>query len=377
VATEWPPEPYRRAIRSTVAITYTVDASRAGVAVAGATGLRPTGGGVTDTSRPGVRRTLNLELAGGTDLYELLAPTGTMLTVTANVVYTSRQAQAVPMGVFDVDADTLSEGNGAVSLTAPDKWARIQRAQFLKPQASSRGALVVDQITALIRGALGASETVNVTATSTATVGALTWDRDRAEAINQLAKQIGAWVYFDREGTATVADLPVIGMSADWLIDASASGVLIELDREQSRADAYNVVVVDSSAASGAKFTPQMAWDSDPASPTYAGTNPLTNPSSAGPFGIVPYFYSSPILTSGTMALRAARTTLARVVGLASQVSLTAVPNPAIDAGQVIDVLPPGTGRAIERHIADTVSHPFAGGTQRIEGRSTRTEDYT
>ena len=61
--------------------------------------------------------------------------------------------------------------------------------------------------------------------------------------------------------------------------------------------------------------------------------------------------------------------------------SLTQVPNPAVDAFDTLDVLPPrqryDIPRVVERHVADTVTHPLApdGGGQRIEGRSTRAED--
>jgi hypothetical protein len=47
-----------------------------------------------------------------------------------------------------------------VSLTAPDKWDRIRRARFLLPQSSSPGVPVWSQITMLMQGALGTSESV-------------------------------------------------------------------------------------------------------------------------------------------------------------------------------------------------------------------------
>jgi hypothetical protein len=86
-----------------------------------------------------VRRVLNLELAPEPGLFDLLSPIGTTLTVTARVMYTNRTTVDIPMGVFDVDSESLSEGGGGLSLTAPDKWVRIQRARFIKPQASNPG----------------------------------------------------------------------------------------------------------------------------------------------------------------------------------------------------------------------------------------------
>jgi len=286
------------------------------------------------------------------------------------------------MGVFDVDSESLSEGGGALSVTAPDKWVRIQRAKFTGPTSSVAGALVTDQIIKLVQDALGIYEPVSVLATSTARMPLLTWEKDRDQTIIKLAKDIGAWVYFDRNGLCTIEDLPTIGPSADWLIDSSASGILIELDRTRSRANTHNVVVVSSSAADGEKFTPQVRWDTDPNSPTYAGPDPINHPDLAGPFGVSTYFYDTPLPLDDLGAQFTGDAILARVTGLASQASMGSAPNPAMNATDTLDVMPPkeryDIPRVLERHMADTVTHPLTlGSAQHIEGRSTRSDDYT
>lgn len=409
------PDQYRTAIRSGVAITYRVSASLGGQPVAGAQDLAPTGGSITDSASKGARRLLNLQLAPAPGLFDRLSPIGTTLAVTARVRLTSQQTVDIPMGVFDVDSQRLSEGpGGSLSLTAPDKWVRLQRARFIGPFTTAKDLTVVTQIVQLIQGALGSGEPVTVTATSLAKVGLLTEEKDRAGFIEKLADSIGAWVFFDRLGVATIANRPSYGVSADWLVDASASGVLTELDRDRSRTETRNVVVVSSSASDGEKFPTQYVWDNRPSSPTYAGTNPRSNPGSAGPFGVVPLYYDTPLPLDAAGARAAGRTILARVTGLASQVSLGQVPNPAVDAGDVLDVLPPGRattmvtgyvggagfgttplgdgpfgegspgrpivqqvtrGAVMERHMADTVTHPLTlGAAQTIEGRSTAYE---
>jgi hypothetical protein len=374
------PDTFKQMIREPQAFTYSVQASRQGVVVPGCDDLRPTGGTITDTTKQGVRRVLNLQLAPEPGLFDKLAPFGTVLGVNAVVSFTDRSPVVIPMGVFDVDSEKFGEGGGGLSLTAPDKWVRVQRARFLWPTGPQVGILVVDQIAALIRDALGPLEPVNITASSTATVGPLTWEKDRDKAIIDLAASIGAWVYFDRSGIATIADVPTAGPSADWLVDASVAGVLTELDRSRDRSKTYNVVVVTSSASGGELFPTQYVWDDDPFSPTYAGTDP---PSAAnvGPFGIVPYFYDTPLPLDAYGARNAGLTILSRVAGLASQVSLGKVPNPAMDAFDVIDVLPPkeryDIPRVLERHICDEITHPLGTGAQTIDGRSTRTDEFT
>lgn len=372
---------YTRAIRSGITLWYTVDATLGGAPVAGATGLRPAGGQITDTLAPGVRRTLTLELPPAPGMFDRLAPIGTTLTVTCHVRYPNRQTVDIPMGVFDVDSERMTEGEGGVTITAPDRWALIQRARFIRPQASIRGASVRAQIASLLGGAVGGMALTD-TATADETMPALVWPDDRAKAVLDLADSIAAWVSFDRAGAATLTDAPTVGRYTDWIIDASASGVLTSLDRERSRTDTRNVIVVSSSASGGERFAPVYVWDTDPASPTYAGTNPQTNPGSAGPFGIVPDTVDTPIAKTQAAAKVVGYRELYRRMGLASQVSLGSVPNPAIDAGDVIDVVPPreryDIPRGVERHIVDTVTHPLAPGTaQHIDGRATRHDDLT
>lgn len=379
---EWPPAPYRDAIRSGgYSLVHSVSATLGGAPVAGAQDLRPTGGSITDTSRPGVRRVLNLELAPEPGLFDKLSPIGTTLTVTAKVTYLNRSTQDIPMGVFDVDSEKSSDGRGGISIVAPDKWVRIQRARFVLPDRSTPGVSVQTQISALLAYSGSNDPPMVDYTTRAATMGPLVWEKDRDKAIMELAESIGAWCYYDRNGVPTLADIPTAGASADWLIDSGSNGVLTSLDRERSRTDTCNVVVVESSAAEGSLFPTQYVWDDDPASPTYAGTNPATQPQTAGPFGLSTYYFDTPVLRTVAVARAAGKSILARVSGLASQVSLGSVPNPAMDALDVIDVLPLreryDIPRRMERHVVDVVTHPLLFGEQRIEGRSTRIEEIT
>ena len=370
---------YGRAVRSGGAHYCVVDAWRNGAAVA--TDLQVLGGSVTDDSG---RRSLQIEIANELGLWDVLAPIGTELRPRSVVRYPSGVTEQVPMGVFVVDAQSMSygDGGGSIQLSGSDKWVKIQRARFIQPIAANTGLLVREQIAMLIKGALGLSEQVNITATSTAGMGSVVWERDRDKAIEELARSIGATVFFDRDGVATVADLPTVGPTAVWTVDAGETGVMLSAQRDRDRKRTYNVVVAASDKADGeAPFPPIVVWDSDPNSPTYAGTDPIGNPGSAGPFGIVPYFLTSPLFQNGGQADAAARTALYRTIGRASQVSVTQFPNRALDALDVIDVLLPAERydqeQPVERHIIDKIVHPLLNGPQSIDTRSTREDEFT
>lgn len=367
-----------------------VDAWRDGAPIK--TDLAITAGSVTDDSSPGVRRTLSLELFPELGLWDLLAPIGTELRPRSVVRYPSGTTETVPLGVYDIDAQSMSYGTGStIRLAGSDKWGRIQRARFLRPEASTPGSPVTAEIVRLIRGALGPTEPVSVTATSTAAVGAVVWERDRDKAIEELAKSIGAYVSFDRNGTATVEDLPTVSPAAVWLVDASETGVLLAADRDRDRKRTYNVVVAASDKTDGeTPFEPVIVWDNNPESPTYccggAGIGTWADFEAAriagtGPFGVVPYFYTSPLLNDSGQAETAARTILARVTGMAAQLGLTAVRNHALDSLDAIDVLLPperyDQEQPLERHLIDRVTHPLYLKTpQQMATRSTREDEF-
>jgi hypothetical protein len=156
------------------------------------------------------------------------------------------------------------------------------------------------------------------------------------------------------------------------------TGVLVSLDRERSRTETRNVVVVTSSATDEEFFPAQVVWDNDPTSPTYAGPDPVNNPAGAGPFGLSVDYLDTPLPLDVLEARTAGGAIVQRKTGISSQVSLSMVPNPAVDAFDLLDVLPPrpdrNSPRVVERHVVDTVTHPLTvGSAMTIDGRAVGT----
>jgi hypothetical protein len=351
------------ALRQAHTMCARVDVYQAGVLVY--TGLPFTDGSVQVSAGTGVRRTLTLTVPDSS-LWDTLAPIGTELRAYRGITYVGvAPSEMVPLGVFGVDSQSLAlSPSGAITITAPDRWARVQRARFETPAASVKGAAIRDEITRLVTGAIPTA-TVTNTASSGAAIGALVWDRDRDQAINDMCTSIGAEAYFDWTGAVVIRDAPLLSAPAiTWRVDASPTGVLIGGDKTRSRATTYNVVVVHPAAVDGtAAFAPQTIADTDATSPTYVG----------GTMGRVPYFYSSPLVTTTGQAIAAGTTLLNKVKGLAAQVNVEAVVNPALDRGDVFYVLMPGG--VVERHLAESFQVPLTpAGTQQITTRSSRPE---
>lgn len=316
-----------------------------------------------DGTQSGVRRKLDLTTArdGVSALWDLLAPVGTELVPYRGVRFPNGSTEWVPLGVFPVDAQAMSYAvEGTITLTAPDRWALVQRARFLQPVTTSGQASL--EALRLAQGAVATTAASSIT--STATTRRQVWDRDRDQAINDLARSVAGEVFFAVDGSILARDIPRLTGAPVWSVDSGPRGVLTAASRARDRSRTYNVVVVvDESTDGSVPFAPQIAYDDVPSSPTYTG----------GPFGQVPVFYSSPLLTTAAQAMAAARAILSRTTGLAAQLTLEGVVNPALDAGDVITVRLPD-GRT-ELHLLDTVTIPLDTVTaQQMGTRSTRPE---
>lgn len=385
------------AIRLSNIARFRLEAWRAGVNISNATypnGLRFSGASVSEDSSGGVRRKLactfpELRARGKPSvLADLLAPTGTELRAWRGLQYPSGKVELVPQGVFVIDSQTMDYGDGSIDISAaPDRWARVQRARFLKPRTSTPSQMVRAAAQALIVEAVP-GVTVSNTATSTVKVGALTWERDREKAIRDMLAGIGAEAYFDRGGNLVIRDIPTLEQTPVWNVDAVragddtlGAGVLLSARRSKDRTRTYNVVVVNPVAAT----TTSASYDDDYSANTDSGPvatwGPVivkdTNPASAtyvnGPFGEVPTFLRSPVITTSAQAQKAATAALAKAIGLAAQLDVESVVNPALDCGDVITVsLPDGV---TETHIVDGLTIPLTPeGSMPIATRSSKPE---
>lgn len=321
-----------------------------------------TAGQVTVNPGRGVKRTLDLEIAD-VSLWDTLEPIGTELRAYRGIRYPDGTPEIVPLGIFGIDQDSMDVSpQGTISIkSAPDRWARIQRARLETPITSQSGSLQSAEILRLVTGAISGLTVLN-TATSSATVKPLIWDRDRETPIIDMLVAIAADAYFDNTGQFVLRNWPLLSAPPVWTVDASASGVLLSGTRSRDRTRTYNVVIIQAASIDGlAPFAPVVAADNDMTSATYVG----------GPMGRVPYFWSSPLITSTGQAATVAATMLNTVKGQAAQMQLTSVVNPALDRGDVIWVTTL-TG-VVELHMIDALTIPLTpDGVQNVTTRSSR-----
>src|SRR5690606_3912663 len=134
-----------------------------------------------------------------------------------------------------------------------------------------------------------------------------------------------------------------------WDVTHGRDGVLVSMARELSRDGVYNAVGARGEGADTEVPIQAVVVDSDPRSPTYWH----------GPFGKVPRFYSSPLITDVAQAASAAASLLRKSLGLPYGVSFGTIVNPALEPFDPIRVTYPGR---VERHIVETLTIPLTAG---------------
>ncbi|WP_244885049.1 DUF5047 domain-containing protein [Wenjunlia vitaminophila] len=319
--------------------------------------LPHTGGSVTVDRGAAVRRTCTVTVSD-TSLIPMtpsaeMAICGARLRILRGIQYADGTVETVPLGVFRVDSVSGDPDFGPVAITGSGLEAIIGDDRFMAPYSTRANTAAVTAIAALVRESIPGI--VVVASVSDEPLGPRTWDREanRWDAVRELATAVGADVYVDADGQVVVAELPdLLTAPIVWSVDAGPGGVLISAERGYSREGMHNVVVASGeNTETGSAPVSATAMDDDPGSPTYY----------LGPFGRVPRFYSSPTLTTVSLAQGAANKLLRDSVKLASTADITAVPNPCLEPGDVIRVTY-GSGDR-ELHQVQSYTIDLAGGS--------------
>ena len=297
--------------------------------------LPHTDGSVTVDRSNAVRRTCSVTVPDVSLLpmtpTSQLAVYGAKLRILRGVIYGDGSIEAVPLGLFRIDSISGDPAVGPVTISGSGLEAVIADDKFTAPRTTRGATAAVTAITGLIQDTI--PDAVVVNRASDATIGTMTWDTqgDRWAAVQECATAIGAEVYCDADGQFVIAELPdLLTAPVAWEVNAGESGVLISADRGFSRSGMYNMVVASGeNSEDNAPPVTASASDTDPTSPTYVG----------GPFGRVPKFYSSATLINTSLAQGAANKLLRDALKPNATVTLTSLPNPCLEPGDVLRVV--------------------------------------
>jgi hypothetical protein len=353
-------------------MTARVDAVRNGTVIA--SDLELSAGSVTVDSTSNTRAQLSATFPDRR-LIDVLSTAGVELRVQAGVRFYGG-SEMVPLGMFPVGKWDMGYSlSGGVQVTAPDRWTVVQRTRFLTPvQWADRWGSVSDAVGDLMldpwRDRLYTNPATvvpsfrNLLPDKGTAQPALVWKQDRDKAVQDLVTSLGAEAFFNEVGNVVLRARPTLSDTPVWDADASQTGVLMGASRSRSWEQVYNTVIVQglSPADSSTVTARGMAQVNNSNHPLWVD----------GPFGEVPYFYSSTLITTDEQAQEAAASLLMTAASFNSILSATCVPNPALQAGDTIRVTLP-TGEQ-ELHVLEGFNVPLTldSYTQNLSLRSSK-----
>lgn len=286
------------------------------------------------TGPDGVRR----DLLPTTDL-DAFNCNGQQVTVSYTISRPGHGTETIPMGWYRINGWTEEGANLNVSATGLE--VRLDEARFLAPLQLRPGTTRRDAIQTMVDRLLPLRFAPPVTGT----LGGRTAEDNRLEA---LAQMLSDWGY-----RMSVDDQGILAIDQGWddytdpavaFLTDGEDGTVVRSPTAGDRDRIYNAVVAsgeqdgDVAPVSAAEFLRDgpRAWN--------------------GPYGNVPYFMASPLLTTVAQCRSAAATRLRNLQAIANPVTIEAVPDPRYQIGDVLHLTYRGQVRLVR---VDSIKLPL------------------
>ncbi|WP_181009013.1 DUF5047 domain-containing protein [Streptomyces sp. SM12] len=327
-------------------------------------------GSVTVDRGSATRRSLSLTIPDPADLpgveTDPYAPYGQVLAVWRGVRYLDGRTELVPVGRFRVESVSGDVHTGPLTISAPGIESEMQAEPIAGHTATAGSAA------AWIQGRLHYvrpdADLINRATDATWGLPRTTYAAgdDRWQAMTDVATASGAELYADALGAYVLADVPDPENPGPpvWTVGAGDGGVMTSAVVDYSADGLVNRVRVHGeNTAEGTPPVVARATLTDVSNPLRWG----------GPFGRRTLHTTSQLATNTGRAQNLARTLLRQHSTRHHTVTVSSVPNPALDAGDCIRV-EFGPQRPPELHIVHSFTLPLGdnGGTFTINTMSGR-----
>ncbi|MFF4746783.1 DUF5047 domain-containing protein [Streptomyces sp. NPDC001268] len=309
--------------------------------------LPHTGGSVTVDRGQQCRRTCSVTIDDVSLIprtaRDKLSVYGAQLRIARGVDYGNGEQELVPVGVFRLDEVGGDVDEGPVTLQGKSLECIVSDDKFTQPYKATGTA--VGAVTALIQRSIPGATVLTGSTVVDAAIGPRTFDvnADPWTAVTEVAAAIGAEVYANADGEFVIAELPdLLTTTPVWTIAAGEGGAYMQAVRSMSATNVYNGILArGENSETNTAPVQALVVDSDPNSPTYWD----------GPFGHRPDFYSSSTLTTTGQCTAAATLKLRAAQAPNASADITALPNPALEAGDVLRVVyPDGSAELHQAH---------------------------
>jgi len=332
--------------------------------------FRAVGGSITADARNAIMRTCSIDFAPGIwsggevitglathrAVYELLCTPGLELAVRRGWRTPQGDDVIISLGRFIVDEATYSEAEDGtrVSCSGSDLAARIQRAHWTDPYQIASGTQLAVALDALLRDRwpdvrIGFDEVSVPDTLGAAAVFEAGADSDPWADAQNLAEAHGYVLYPDTEGVFRLRMPPDPSASVPlWTFERGDGAVIVQQERVAPMERVYNGVIVTGEGSGLDVPVRGEAWDEQPDSPT----------SIYGPYGLVPYFYSSSLIADAEQAASAAESILATVIGRIEQLSWQQIPNPSLAPLDPVEI--EDEDEVLHSYIIDEITIPLS-----------------
>lgn len=233
--------------------------------------------------------------------------------------------------VFTGPITTVSKNTSSratFTLDAADRVEQIVEDKFTTPVQSGAGVLVTTRVKDLISDSQPGAEFGQFDETYAVTPK-LTWESDRAQAIDDLASGVGCYWYQLPDGSYTMRIIPWSQNSLGSPVTTLTQGVdLTQVTTTRSRIGVYTVCEVTGEPTDGTTPVSGTIQDTDQTSPTYFG----------GPLGRRVLKVQEDSVSSVAQAQSLARQLLRRAKVRITQVSTIGPFDPSLELGDAVTI---------------------------------------
>lgn len=267
----------------------------------------------------------------------VLMPYGSEVKVYCGLRVAGGAVERVLVGTFQLN-DMSWDGNRTISMATQDLSLLISNnAYTFKPFNAPLNTNYGVAIEGLLRDSLTPGWNTRVTTDFSATseltpllAFGTSPGGNRWADLAGMARVILMQIYVDRNGrTVHMQPTPDPKTSpAAWTIEDGPGGTLVDITRSIPKSKTYNGVVVTGEGTGAGEDVRGEAFDEDPLSPTYY----------QGDFGYKPLMVSTPLVKSAGMAQNLANFLFVALLGMYEELTVSFVPNPALQITDVVHV---------------------------------------
>ncbi len=286
-------------------------------------------GCTVEMSATGARYSAQISLSPDVsqESWEAVSTPGARISVRSGVDYGAGQVEWVDCGVYVAVGASSDLTAGDLPLTLVDDTGWLEECRFSAPWAVVDGSARPEAIAAMILDA--APDTTVLDTTTPSQMAAAAYERDRLQAIADIAKGGRIDAAYDAAGVWVMRDLPTLTASAPvWTLRTGEAGTILPgAQRTIPLSRLYNAVIVGASESwqTWGAITIQIADPNHPRHHSKIGTRP--------------FFLLDPTLVSEAQSRAAGEAALAQLLVATEEIRIPTLGNPALEYGDTISVV--------------------------------------